>query len=209
VLLQRLGQPVGVRRWRHRQREGLADARQQQDNPNQQQKRDCQEGPHRAIRHRWPPGRCTEGKDESGTLSRAVDIRRRCHSLDVTLQLAAPSPHEAECGHGFQPEVTRRVTADRPISPAEITLIHAMLERAALEPAYRRLVEGIESLRVIARCSCGCDSVDFNVRGQGCHPTPIADGTGETAAGGKVGVLIWGTAESVVGIEVRLRCWPR
>jgi phosphoglycerate dehydrogenase-like enzyme len=100
------------------------------------------------------------------------------------------------------PEVTRRVTADRPISPAEITLIHAMLERAAVDPVYRRLAAGIESLRVIARCSCGCDSVDFNDGGQERHPTPIADATGETAAGGTVGVLIWGTAASVAGIEV-------
>ncbi|MGH7535357.1 MAG: hypothetical protein ACREMG_07215, partial [Gemmatimonadales bacterium] len=34
------------------------------------------------------------------------------------------------------------------------------------------------------------------------RPKPIADGIGTTPAGGKVGVIVWGTAEAVTGLEV-------
>ena len=98
--------------------------------------------------------------------------------------------------------MSKRVTADRPISPTEIAVIQAMLARGAVAPAYEHLSEGIESLRVTDRCGCGCDSVEFKASDPEHRPTPIADGSGVTAAGGQVGVIIWGTARAVSGIEV-------
>jgi len=81
-------------------------------------------------------------------------------------------------------------------------VIQVMLERAAVDPEYQRLTAHVERLRVIDRCGCGCDSVDFKVDDSDNRPKPIADGTGETDAGGQVGVIIWGTADSITGIEV-------
>ena len=77
-----------------------------------------------------------------------------------------------------------------------------MLERAAVDPAYQRLTADVGRLRVVDRCGCGCDSVDFKPYDHERRPKPIADGTGETPMGGQVGVIVWGTAESITGIEV-------
>ena len=98
--------------------------------------------------------------------------------------------------------VTKRATVDRAISPAEITVVQVMLKRAAVAPEYSRLGSDLNRLRVVERCSCGCDSVDFKRDDPQTRPKPIADDTGETIAGGQVGVIIWGTSEAVTGIEV-------
>lgn len=71
-----------------------------------------------------------------------------------------------------------------------------------VDPAYQRLSEGIEGLRVIERCGCGCESVDFRVHDPERPAKPIASGIGRTHSGAEVGVIIWGTVETVTGIEV-------
>jgi hypothetical protein len=57
-------------------------------------------------------------------------------------------------------------------------------------------------LRVVGKCDCGCDSVDFVEQGKIKHAKPIADGIGSTSRGGKVGVIIWGTPEVITGLEI-------
>jgi hypothetical protein len=98
--------------------------------------------------------------------------------------------------------MTKRITADRPISPSEIAVIQVMLERAAVDPSCQRLAADVERLRVIDRCACGCDSVEFKAHDADRPSTLIADGTGVTPSVGQVGVIIWGTAKTVTGIEV-------
>jgi hypothetical protein len=98
--------------------------------------------------------------------------------------------------------MTQRTTIDRQITPEELSVIRATLERAAVSPGYEPLAANLEHLRAVARCSCGCDSVDFCVYNPDRPPRPIGDGTGQTAAGGSVGIIIWGTDETVTGIEV-------
>lgn len=75
-------------------------------------------------------------------------------------------------------------------------LLHASVvgSLAHLEPAVR-------ALRVVARCSCGCPSVDFEVDGQTRPAQPIADATGRTADGTELGVMLWGRADSITGLE--------
>jgi hypothetical protein len=96
----------------------------------------------------------------------------------------------------------KRAALDRPISPPEIAVIQVMLERAAVAPEYSLLGSDLSRLRVVERCSCGCDSVDFKKYDPQARSKPIADGTGETVSGGQVGVIIWGTSDAVTGIEV-------
>src|SRR5687767_13659116 len=95
--------------------------------------------------------------------------------------------------------MTKRVRAHPPISPAEITVIQVMLERASVAPG---LYADLHTLRVVDRRGCGCDSVDFTGYDTESPRTIIADGTGETPSGNPVGVIIWGSADSVTGIEV-------
>ena len=102
----------------------------------------------------------------------------------------------------MESDLTKRATVDRAISPAEVTVIQVMLERAAVAPEYARLNTSLNTLRVVSRCTCGCDSVDFTAWDTQSPRTLIADGTGETLAGNPVGVIIWGSADSVTGIEV-------
>ena len=98
--------------------------------------------------------------------------------------------------------MTKPVTVDRPILPAEVTVIQVMLDRAAVSPDYSRFNTNLNTLRVVRLCECGCESVDFTTWDTESPRTQIADGTGETPSGNPVGVIIWGSADSVTGIEV-------
>ncbi len=49
---------------------------------------------------------------------------------------------------------------------------------------------------------CGCDSVDFVEQDKIQQAKPIADGIGSTPRGGKVGVIVWGTPEVIIGLEI-------
>lgn len=64
------------------------------------------------------------------------------------------------------------------------------------------MLERLERLQVVGGCDCGCDSVDF-VEDDPRRPSrPIADGTGKTASGGDVGIIIWGDDDGVTEMEV-------
>ena len=49
--------------------------------------------------------------------------------------------------------------------------------------------------------TCGCASVDFEKEQLGISQ-PIADGTGKTANGGSVGIIVWGANNLITGLEV-------
>jgi hypothetical protein len=115
----------------------------------------------------------------------------------------APKPSKPIIVDGDDgPKVTKRVTVDRPISSEEIAVIQVMLERAAVSPEYLRLNTNLSSLRVVERCACGCDSVDFTTYDPQSPSRRVAHGSGTTPSGNPVGVIIWGSASSVAGIEV-------
>jgi hypothetical protein len=90
----------------------------------------------------------------------------------------------------------------RPLTQREIAVIRAAIERAAKVQLEPGVLERLEDLRVVRRCDCGCDSVDFAEHDPQRPERPIADGTGKTPAGGEVGIIIWGTDDAVTGIEV-------
>jgi len=90
----------------------------------------------------------------------------------------------------------------RPLSPHEVTVIRAAIARAPAGDVAPGLLEALEDLRVVRRCDCGCDSVDFVAHDPARPSRPLADGFGETPAGGAVGIIIWGTNDAVTGIEV-------
>jgi hypothetical protein len=94
-----------------------------------------------------------------------------------------------------------RATPNRQISDAEAACIRAALERAAVIPEAPELIGAVVDLRVVGRCDCGCATVDF-VKDSGGPTQPIADGTGKTAGGGHVGLIVWGNNHEITGLEV-------
>ena len=95
-----------------------------------------------------------------------------------------------------------RPKLNRAATPDEIAVVRAALERVAAAPEYQHLSTRLDGLRVVSKCGCGCDSVDFAEYDPG-HPTRvIAHGIGQNPAGGLVGVMVWGTADRVTGLEV-------
>jgi hypothetical protein len=95
-----------------------------------------------------------------------------------------------------------RLSTPRPLTERELGVLRATLERAERVALAPHVFEGLQSLRVIGGCECGCDSVDFAEHDSERPSRPIADGTGKTPAGGDVGIIIWGTDDAVTGIEV-------
>ena len=89
----------------------------------------------------------------------------------------------------------------RPISPTELAVLRAALERAPSDQPLRELRTPLEDLQVIGVCACGCDSVEFSAQDIP-KSRPLADGVGTRPVGGYVGVLVWGTDHDVTGLEV-------
>jgi hypothetical protein len=94
-----------------------------------------------------------------------------------------------------------RAKPNRPITDAEATVVRIALAKAAVSPHAVELAATIPHLRVVGQCHCGCASVDFAFSSDE-KAKPVADGTATTAAGGGVGVIIWGTASAITGLEV-------
>lgn len=94
-----------------------------------------------------------------------------------------------------------RPQPDRSINDREIAVIRAALALATVGPTAQQLAPTVSSLRVIGRCGCGCDTVDFE-KDPDERARPIADGTGTTSAGGAVGIIVWGTSTKITGLEI-------
>jgi hypothetical protein len=55
---------------------------------------------------------------------------------------------------------------------------------------------------VVAKCECGCASVDFDAPPREERATLVADGTAQTSRGGQVGVIVWGRPDAITGLEI-------
>jgi hypothetical protein len=58
-----------------------------------------------------------------------------------------------------------------------------------------------ERLVVSSLCGCGCDTVEFQGAGRDV-PVVIADGLGDTLDGSGVGIIVFGTPETITCLEV-------
>ena len=94
-----------------------------------------------------------------------------------------------------------RATPNRTISDEEAECVRITLEKAATIPDAIALIPSIAHLRVVGGCECGCASVGF-VKEQLGVSQPIADGTGKTALGGGVGIIVWGANNLITALEV-------
>jgi|SRR5687768_16667858 hypothetical protein len=90
----------------------------------------------------------------------------------------------------------------RGIEEREAEVIRAALERALVRAFDGTTQTALAKLEVIARCECGCASVDFDSPVSDEPSKPIADGTGTTPRGGQVGVIVWGRRDAITGLEI-------
>lgn len=91
----------------------------------------------------------------------------------------------------------------RPLSDAERALVLRLLEvGGAARPPYT----DVDALRVVAVCDCGCHS--FETLRAGAAPPAggfgriLADAYGTVDGGQAVGLILWGSEESVTYAEV-------
>jgi len=95
------------------------------------------------------------------------------------------------------------VPEDRPLSDAEKGLVKWMLEHGTDEG--RSLLPQLERARVIARCSCGCASVDFAV-GDKVASAPgmsvVSDYRWDSAEGYLFGIIAFSKEGLLSGIDV-------
>jgi hypothetical protein len=93
--------------------------------------------------------------------------------------------------------------APRPISEQESAVVRAVLERGAFRSCPPSMIASVASLTVVETCACGCASVTFaEPENQEVRAARIAEGYGSTAAGAEVGAVVWGTADTVVSLEI-------
>jgi hypothetical protein len=90
----------------------------------------------------------------------------------------------------------------RGIYQSEAEIIQAALKRASVGALDETAWAAIPSLEVVARCECGCASVDFDAPTSEQRSGIIADATGQTPRGGQVGVIVWGRSDAITGLEI-------
>jgi len=89
----------------------------------------------------------------------------------------------------------------RPISSQELEVIRRALKSCRTDAASPSHDAVAAALMVSSLCGCGCDTVEFQGSG-GEVAAVIADGLGEAADGSGVGVLVFGTADTITCLEV-------
>jgi len=92
--------------------------------------------------------------------------------------------------------------AARPISAREAAAVDWVLANGACEGSLDHLRRGIRDLRVVARCACGCASVDFVAGGQSGDARPVAEAVGFDSRGRQCGVIVWERGGRVSGLEI-------
>ena len=92
----------------------------------------------------------------------------------------------------------------RSITEQEASVIDALLSRAPIAASTWLGRGGINKLVVHSRCDCGCASIGFLPESEKAPPETgrLADGLGLTRDNQEVGVLLFGTDETLVELEI-------
>ncbi len=88
------------------------------------------------------------------------------------------------------------------ISHAEREVVDRALRVGPTEPISEVLLASVEKLKVVWRCTCGCDSIGFEKSALLQQSKVLADCIGQTNDGEPVGVVVFGGLEEVSGLEV-------
>lgn len=90
----------------------------------------------------------------------------------------------------------------RHIHQSEAEVIRAALDRASVVSIDQAANSAIPNLEVVARCECGCASVDFDAATSEERSGIVADATGQTPRGGQVGIIVWGRSDAITALEI-------
>src|SRR5438105_450818 len=89
----------------------------------------------------------------------------------------------------------------RAITPNEAEVVRAALEYACVLHIDDAAKAPVPTLTVVAKCECGCASVDFDAPPSEERAVLVADGTARTSRGERVGVMVWGRPDAITGLE--------
>ena len=96
------------------------------------------------------------------------------------------------------------IAEDRPLTSHEVALTRWLLAHG--EPSAAAFCDQLAGARVVARCPCGCASVDFTIDGQrapaGTGMAILADYEWRGSAGELFGVFAFAQGDLLGGIEV-------
>lgn len=92
-----------------------------------------------------------------------------------------------------------RVPQDRALTPEERILVHWLLAHG--RPPARAHLGGVEGLRVVSRCDCGCASIDF-VDAPGEPLEVLADYQWQDADGHLFGAMVFAKDGKLAGLDV-------
>ena len=91
----------------------------------------------------------------------------------------------------------------RPLTPAEIAVVSAAIQRAPFGEGFRLdEVHLTSQLRVVGRCDCGCASVFFSSPEWTSEHHRVADGQGYTADGERIDIIVWATSTGLAHLEL-------
>ena len=92
----------------------------------------------------------------------------------------------------------------RKISNDEAAVLAAALTRAQIRQPNHIDVDSLNALWVHSKCACGCASIGFLPESEKAPKDTrlLADGQGLSQEGEEIGVLVYGTDERVVELEV-------
>ena len=92
----------------------------------------------------------------------------------------------------------------RQISKEEAAVLAAALTRAQIRQPHHIDVASLSDLWVHSKCACGCASIGFIPESEKApvETRLLADGQGFSEEGQEIGILVYGTDERVVEMEV-------
>lgn len=89
----------------------------------------------------------------------------------------------------------------RKISSSEAGVLERALKVGAVTDITPAMLAAIPFLHVTANCKCGCATVWFGPEGDASCGRMLADALA-TSGSNEVQILVWGTADAIVGLEL-------
>ena len=90
----------------------------------------------------------------------------------------------------------------RSIATVEAAAIGALLMRAPTGESCEASSRDIESLKIVGKCPCGCESLFFAGIDEAAEQFRIADGLGYTEDGEEIGMILWASGSRIVHLEL-------
>jgi hypothetical protein len=90
----------------------------------------------------------------------------------------------------------------RPISIKEIAVVERALAVGAVDDEASRLMASVRTLQVVARCDCGCASVDFLLLQPGVIAHKVADAVASAPDGEHLGLIVWADNGALSALEI-------